>query len=68
VITNPPYGLRVSEGADLRNLYGMLATRAENNGWSLAVLSADAKLARQGGSLKPAFTTHNGGIPVTFFK
>jgi putative N6-adenine-specific DNA methylase len=68
VITNPPYGVRVSEGADLRNLYGMLGARAQNNGWSLGVLTAEAKLARQSGSLKPAFTTHNGGIPVTFFK
>lgn len=67
IVTNPPYGMRVSGGADLRNLYGMLGARSKNNRWSLGVLTADAKLARQSASLRPAFTTQNGGIPVTFF-
>jgi putative N6-adenine-specific DNA methylase len=67
IVTNPPYGMRVSGGADLRNLYGMLGARAENNGWSLGVLTADAKLARQSAALEAAFNTQNGGIPVTFF-
>lgn len=67
LITNPPYGMRVSGGADLRNLYGMLGARAENHGWSLGVLTADEKLARQSANLSPIFRTQNGGIPVTFF-
>jgi putative N6-adenine-specific DNA methylase len=67
VVTNPPYGMRVSEGADLRNLYGMLGARAEKNRWSLGVLTSDEKLARQSAGLSPAFKTQNGGIPVTFF-
>ena len=67
VITNPPYGMRVSAGSDLRNLYGMLGARAEKNGWSLGVLTSDEKLARQSARLKPVFRTQNGGIPVTFF-
>lgn len=67
VITNPPYGMRLSGGADLRNLYGMLGARAEKNGWSLGVLTADEKLARQSAKLIPGFRTQNGGIPVTFF-
>lgn len=68
VITNPPYGMRVSGGADLRNLYGMLGARAEKHNWSLGVLTSDEKLARQSARLSPAFRTQNGGIPVTFFK
>lgn len=67
VITNPPYGMRISGGADLSNLYGMLGARAANNGWSLGVLTADEMLARQSARLIPSFRTHNGGIPVTFF-
>ena len=67
VITNPPYGLRVSAGADLRNLYGMLGARAAKNSWHLGILTSDEKLARQSAHLEPQFRTQNGGIPVTFF-
>lgn len=67
VVTNPPYGIRISGGTNLRNLYGMLGARAEKNGWGLGILTADAKLARQSASMKGAFNTQNGGIPVTFF-
>jgi putative N6-adenine-specific DNA methylase len=67
VITNPPYGMRVSTGSDLRNLYGMLGARAEKNRWSLGILTSDEKLAKQSKQLKPVFKTQNGGIPVTFF-
>jgi putative N6-adenine-specific DNA methylase len=67
IITNPPYGMRVSPDADLRNLYSMLGARAEKNDWSLGVLTSDEKLARQSAHLHPAFRTQNGGIPVTFF-
>ena len=67
VVTNPPYGMRVSGGADLRNLYGMLGARAEKNRWTLGVLTSDEKLARQSAALKAVFRTHNGGIPVAYF-
>ena len=67
IVTNPPYGMRVSPDADLRNLYGMLGSRAEKNGWSLGVLTSDEKLARQSAHLIPNFRAQNGGIPVTFF-
>lgn len=67
IITNPPYGMRVSTGADLSNLYGMLGARAEKNGWLLGVLTSDEKLARQSAQLSPWFRTMNGGIPVAFF-
>lgn len=67
IITNPPYGMRVSPDADLRNLYGMLGARAQKNHWLLGVLTSDEKLARQSANLVPSFRTQNGGIPVTFF-
>lgn len=67
IVTNPPYGMRVSPDADLRNLYGMLGARAQKNQWSLGVLTSDEKLARQSANLVPNFRTQNGGIPVTFF-
>ncbi|MBA3644851.1 MAG: class I SAM-dependent RNA methyltransferase [Gemmatimonadaceae bacterium] len=67
IVTNPPYGMRVSPDADLRNLYGMLGARAQKNNWSLGVLTSDDKLARQSANLVPNFRTQNGGIPVTFF-
>jgi putative N6-adenine-specific DNA methylase len=67
IVTNPPYGMRVSPDADLRNLYGMLGARAQKNHWSLGVLTSDEKLARQSANLVPDFRTQNGGIPVTFF-
>lgn len=67
IVTNPPYGMRVSPDADLRNLYGMLGARAQKYQWSLGLLTSDEKLARQSANLAPNFRTQNGGIPVTFF-
>ncbi len=68
IVTNPPYGVRVSGGAGLKNLYGLLGSRVRERGWSLGILTSDEKLARQSGAeLKPAFRTSNGGIPVSFF-
>ena len=67
VATNPPYGKRVSEGRDLRNLYAQFghALRSGFGNWSLALYSPDRKLDRQLGlPLAPAFHTVNGGIPI----
>jgi putative N6-adenine-specific DNA methylase len=46
VITNPPYGLRLSETRDLRNLYARFGQvlRQQCPGWRLALLSSDARL------------------------
>ena len=68
IVTNPPYGVRVTGGASLRNLYATLASRlAKHEAWSLGILTSDDKLARQSGApLQSAFKTRNGGIPVTF--
>ena len=67
LVSNPPYGLRVGESGQLRNLYSrlgqILAERAP--GYVLALLSADRAFdAQLGISLKEVFRTTNGGIPV----
>ena len=68
VLTNPPYGVRVGESGDLRNLYAKLgSTLGEKAGWRLGVLTADLDLVRQTKlPLRARFSTSNGGIPVTF--
>ena len=66
VLTNPPYGIRVGERGDLRNLYARLG-RISDKGWRLGVLTADQPLARHAGiPLRSRFDTRNGGIPVSF--
>ncbi len=49
VVTNPPYGLRVSEGKDLRNLYAQFGNvlREKCPGWDLSVLCSDRVLLGQ---------------------
>ena len=70
LVTNPPYGVRVSEGKDLRNLYAQFGNllRARFGGWKAGFLCNDRALAGQVGlPLEPALRFANGGIPVTFF-
>jgi putative N6-adenine-specific DNA methylase len=67
LVTNPPYGVRVGDRDRLRNLYAQLGNvaRARCAGWTLALLSADARLDRQVGvGFAVALRTRNGGIPV----
>ncbi len=67
VVTNPPYGLRVSEGHDLRNLYAQFGNvmRMRCPGWNVAVLSSDpALLGHTGLKLDTSFSTINGGVNV----
>jgi len=67
VVTNPPYGVRVSEGKDLRNLYAQFGNvlRAQAPGWNVAVLSGDLALLGQIGlKLDTSFETINGGLGV----
>ncbi len=51
IITNPPYGLRISEGKDLRNLYAQFGNvlRAKFPGWQVTVLCPDLALLGQAG-------------------
>jgi len=68
ILTNPPYGVRVGEGTDLRDLYATLGKILKaKRGWRLGVLTSDVALAGQMRlPLRPRFSTRNGGIPVSF--
>jgi len=67
VITNPPYGQRISSNKDLRNLYAQLGNVLRKNctGWQIAVLCSDLILL---GQIKIPLDTSlkliNGGIAV----
>ncbi|MBC8085902.1 MAG: class I SAM-dependent RNA methyltransferase [Phycisphaerae bacterium] len=68
VVTNPPYGVRVSPGNDLRSLYQRVGDvmRAGGRGWHITLLAAERALV---GQLKlktqVIVKTTNGGLPVT---
>ncbi|HEU4763633.1 MAG TPA: hypothetical protein VFS28_03205, partial [Gemmatimonadales bacterium] len=65
IVTNPPYGVRVGEGADLPPLFRALGRLGGAPGASLTFLSPDAALtAAVGLPSRPAWRTTNGGIPV----
>lgn len=71
VVTNPPYGVRVSEGKDLRDLYAAFGKtlRAKAGGWDVCLLTAAAPLARAAGlGLEPGVSTLNGGLPVKVWR
>jgi putative N6-adenine-specific DNA methylase len=69
ILTNPPYGVRVGESDDLRNLYAKLGSALKSKaGWRLGILTSDSALVRQTKlPLRPRFSTSNGGIPVSYF-
>lgn len=71
IVTNPPYGLRVGEQADVRRLYAAFGrtVRERADAWGLAMLSPDPKLdaiagRESGRRLEERLRTRNGGIPV----
>jgi putative N6-adenine-specific DNA methylase len=67
LLTNPPYGARVSDRRQLRDLYASLGNvaRARCPGWTLAFLSADGALdAQLKLDLDEVLRFRNGGIPV----
>lgn len=68
ILTNPPYGVRVGESKDLRDLYATLGTALKTKRrWRIGILTSDAVLAAQMRlPLRPRFATSNGGIPVNF--
>lgn len=68
VVTNPPYGVRVSEGNDLRSLYQRLGDvmRAGGAGWHVTMLAAERSLVGQTRLRTTVrIRTTNGGLPVT---
>jgi putative N6-adenine-specific DNA methylase len=67
VVTNPPYGKRISEGKDLRNLYAQFGNvlRKHCSGWQVAVLSSDPMLLGQMRmDLDMSLSMNNGGTRV----
>ena len=69
VLCNPPYGLRVSDGADLRSLFSRLGevVRA-GGGWSLGALVPELRmLAPARMTAERVLATSNGGIRVGLF-
>ena len=67
LVTNPPYGARVGEHDQLRNLYSQLGrvVKTKCAGWTVALLSADSRLdSRLGIQLTTVLKTRNGGIAV----
>ncbi|MEP6763577.1 MAG: class I SAM-dependent RNA methyltransferase [Gemmatimonadaceae bacterium] len=67
VVTNPPYGVRVSGAHDLRSLYQRLGDIMREGGpaWHLTMLAADRALASQTKlKLATKIRTTNGGLPV----
>jgi putative N6-adenine-specific DNA methylase len=67
VVTNPPYGLRISEGKDLRNLYAQFGNvlRRLCPGWQVTLLCNDPVLLGQMHlDLDTSIGFVNGGIAV----
>jgi 23S rRNA G2445 N2-methylase RlmL len=67
VVTNPPYGLRISANKDLRNLYAQLGNvlRVKCPGWHVGVLCSDSRLLDNLGlHLDTSLSLINGGVKV----
>jgi putative N6-adenine-specific DNA methylase len=71
LLTNPPYGARVSAGGEVRNLYAQLGNvvRAKCARWTIGFLSADRAMEAQLKlPLSEALRFKNGGIPVRLMR
>jgi len=67
VVTNPPYGMRVSKNKDLRNLYAKFGKvlRVKCPGWHVAFLCNDLRLIHNTGlRLDTSLSLNNGGVAV----
>lgn len=67
VVTNPPYGMRVSKNKDLRNLYAQFGNvlRRECPGWQVAFLSNSFQLIGSTGlDLDTSISFQSGGSAV----
>ncbi len=67
LVSNPPYGVRVSDARALKDLYGMLGevSRARLSGWQLTLLLPEAPLERATGlRWEEQFRSRNGGLQV----
>jgi putative N6-adenine-specific DNA methylase len=71
VITNPPYGVRLSKTADLRNLYAQMGKtfHASCPGWQVTLLCGNLQLIRSIGlKIDRELSLINGGLKVTLVK
>ncbi len=72
IVTNPPYGVRIQEGSDLRDLYARFGSilLEKFKGWTVVMLSPDEVLTGNLGLGKPVDSLQflNGGIPVKMLK
>lgn len=69
LLCNPPYGVRVRGGRDLRDLYASLGrlVRGRLAGWHAGLLVADAATAAHARlRFETRLRTRNGGLPVRF--
>jgi putative N6-adenine-specific DNA methylase len=67
IVTNPPYGVRVGKGADVRDLFAQFGHVARDKaiGSTVAMYLPDANLGRQTRlQLETLYKTSNGGLPV----
>jgi putative N6-adenine-specific DNA methylase len=67
IVTNPPYGLRVSGSKDLRDLYAQIGKilRAKCPGWHFAILCNSIQLLHNTGlDLDTRLSLNNGGVRV----
>lgn len=69
IVTNPPYGERISAGMDLRNLYAQLGNVMKQalSTWSVTLITNDKMVAGHSGlKFRNILTTDNGGIRTDF--
>jgi putative N6-adenine-specific DNA methylase len=67
VATNPPYGVRIRGGKDLRDLYAAFGNvlKARCAGWRVAMLCSDPRLiANTGLAFDEGVLLRNGGVRV----
>jgi putative N6-adenine-specific DNA methylase len=67
VVTNPPYGVRLSSTMDLRNLYAQFGKvlRTRCPGWHVTILCDSVQLIRSTGlEFDKGISTMNGGLKV----
>lgn len=67
VATNPPYGVRVGKGSDVRDLYAQFGNvmRARGVGANVAMYLPDGHLGKQTRlAFEELYKTSNGGLPV----
>ncbi len=70
IVCNPPYGVRLRGGGDLRDLYASLGAvlRRRCPGWRVTLLCADPRLLRASDlPLEPRASWRNGGLKVEVF-